>query len=35
MGERVVVWVVDDVEANHALGFRDDERDYSIAAHML
>ena len=26
---------LDTVEANHALGFRDDERDYSIAAHML
>ncbi len=26
---------MDTVEANHALGFRDDERDYSIAAHML
>lgn len=25
----------DTVEANVALGFRDDERDYSIAAHML
>ncbi len=25
----------DTVEANHALGFRDDERDYGIAAHML
>jgi GTP cyclohydrolase II len=25
----------DTVEANIALGFRDDERDYSIAAHML
>jgi GTP cyclohydrolase II len=23
------------VEANLALGFRDDERDYSVAAHML
>jgi GTP cyclohydrolase II len=23
------------VEANIALGFRDDERDYSVAAHML
>jgi GTP cyclohydrolase II len=23
------------VEANVALGFRDDERDYSVAAHML
>ena len=26
---------LDTVEANEALGFRDDERDYSIAAHML
>jgi GTP cyclohydrolase II len=26
---------LDTVEANHALGFRDDERDYAIAAHML
>jgi GTP cyclohydrolase II len=26
---------LDTVEANHALGFRDDERDYSVAAHML
>jgi GTP cyclohydrolase II len=26
---------MDTVEANVALGFRDDERDYSIAAHML
>ena len=26
---------LDTVEANHALGFRDDERDYSIAAHMI
>ncbi len=26
---------LDTVEANHALGFRDDERDYGIAAHML
>ena len=25
----------DTVEANRALGFRDDERDYKIAAHML
>src|SRR5260370_25188949 len=25
----------DTVDANLALGFRDDERDYSIAAHML
>jgi GTP cyclohydrolase II len=25
----------DTVEANMALGFRDDERDYSVAAHML
>ena len=25
----------DTVEANEALGFRDDERDYGIAAHML
>jgi len=25
----------DTVEANEALGFRDDERDYHIAAHML
>ena len=23
------------MEANHALGFRDDERDYAVAAHML
>jgi GTP cyclohydrolase II len=26
---------LDTVDANRALGFRDDERDYSIAAHML
>ncbi len=26
---------MDTVEANVALGFRDDERDYAIAAHML
>ncbi len=26
---------LDTVEANHALGFRDDERDYAVAAHML
>ena len=26
---------LDTVDANHALGFRDDERDYAIAAHML
>src|SRR5437868_13939752 len=26
---------LDTVEANVALGFRDDERDYAIAAHML
>jgi GTP cyclohydrolase II len=26
---------LDTVEANRALGFRDDERDYSIAAHMV
>jgi GTP cyclohydrolase II len=26
---------LDTVEANVALGFRDDERDYSVAAHML
>jgi GTP cyclohydrolase II len=26
---------LDTVEANRALGFRDDERDYRIAAHML
>ena len=26
---------LDTVEANHALGFRDDERDYSVAAGML
>jgi GTP cyclohydrolase II len=26
---------LDTVDANIALGFRDDERDYSIAAHML
>jgi GTP cyclohydrolase II len=26
---------MDTVDANRALGFRDDERDYSIAAHML
>ena len=26
---------LDTVEANQALGFRDDERDYAIAAHMI
>jgi GTP cyclohydrolase II len=26
---------LDTVEANRALGFRDDERDYAIAAHMI
>lgn len=26
---------LDTVEANHALGFKDDERDYSVAAHMI
>lgn len=26
---------MDTVEANHALGFQDDERDYTVAAHML
>ena len=26
---------MDTVEANLALGFRDDERDYAIAAHMI
>lgn len=26
---------LDTVEANEALGFRDDERDYAIAAHMI
>ena len=26
---------LDTVEANVALGFRDDERDYAVAAHML
>lgn len=26
---------LDTVEANHALGFRDDERDYAVAAEML
>jgi GTP cyclohydrolase II len=26
---------LDTVEANRALGFRDDERDYALAAHML
>lgn len=26
---------LDTVEANLALGFRDDERDYSVAAHMI
>jgi GTP cyclohydrolase II len=26
---------LDTVEANHALGFRDDERDYAVAANML
>lgn len=26
---------LDTVEANHRLGFQDDERDYAVAAHML
>ena len=26
---------LDTVEANLALGFRDDERDYAVAAHMF
>jgi GTP cyclohydrolase II len=26
---------LDTVEANQALGFRDDERDYAVAAHMI
>lgn len=26
---------LDTVEANHALGFQDDERDYAVAAHMI
>ena len=26
---------LDTVEANHALGFRDDERDYAVASHMI
>ncbi|HZX65012.1 MAG TPA: GTP cyclohydrolase II RibA, partial [Myxococcales bacterium] len=26
---------LDTVEANRALGFRDDERDYGVAAHMI
>ncbi len=26
---------LDTVEANRALGFRDDERDYAVAAHMI
>ena len=26
---------LDTVQANLALGFRDDERDYAVAAHML
>jgi GTP cyclohydrolase II len=26
---------LDTVEANRALGFRDDERDYAVAAHMV
>lgn len=26
---------LDTVDANHVLGFRDDERDYRVAAHML
>ena len=26
---------LDTVDANVALGFRDDERDYGVAAHML
>jgi GTP cyclohydrolase II len=26
---------LDTVDANLALGFRDDERDYAVAAHML
>src|SRR5204862_6965344 len=29
------VRVLDPVHANRALAFRDDEREYSIAAHML
>ena len=35
MGDGTEFTGLDTVDANIALGFRDDERDYGIAAHML
>ena len=34
-GGRCLSYIGTEGDANRALGFRDDERDYAIAAHML